>query len=162
MVRSGRSKLIRFVVDTVERDPSLALQRSADNTLLHVAAGAGCVELVTVLLRHGVDPNLTGRGRTPLYCVANECTSEAGPQLVRALVRAGADVNACSGSTRATALHSAARRGNVKVARALLDAGAAVNVKDSKGDTPLQRAVNCRKEGVSQLLRQHKKRAVVT
>src|SRR5450755_1120264 len=72
---------------------------------------------------------------------------------VRALVRAGADVNACGGVTRATALHMAARRGYVEIARALLDSGAAVNARDRKGDTPLQRAINCHKNGVSQLLR---------
>jgi hypothetical protein len=44
--------------------------------LLHFAAGAGCLEVVALLLRLGVDPNLEGRGRTPLYCVANECSSE--------------------------------------------------------------------------------------
>ena len=91
-------------------------------------------------------------GHTPLYCVANECASETGPEVVRALVRAGADVNACGGVTRATALHMAARRGYVEIARALLDCGAAIEARDSKGDTPLQRAVNCRRDGVVQLL----------
>jgi ankyrin repeat protein len=90
---------------------ALVAQRFAGATLLHFAAGAGCLEVVALLLRLGVDPNLEGRGRTPLYCVANECSSETGPEVVRALVRAGADVNACSGVTRATALHAAARRG---------------------------------------------------
>jgi ankyrin repeat protein len=67
-------------------------------------------------------------------------------------VRAGADVNGCGGVTRATALHMAARRGHVEIARALLDSGAAVHARDGKGNTPLQRAINCRKNGVSQLL----------
>src|SRR2546430_14807358 len=74
------------------------------------------------------------------------------PEVVRALVRAGADVNACCGVTRATALHMAARRGHVEIARALLDSGAEVNARDRKGDTPLQRAINCRKNGVAQFL----------
>jgi hypothetical protein len=154
MVQSGRARLIHFVIDAAESDPSLATQRFAGATLLHFAAGAGCLEVVALLLRLGVDPNLEGRGRTPLYC-ANECSSKTGPEVVRALVRAGADVNACSGVTRATALHAAARRGHVEIARALLDSGAPVNPRDRKGDTPLQRAINCRKKGVSQLLLEH-------
>src|SRR5262249_17596711 len=106
-----------------------------------------------LLLRLGVDPNIQGRGdHTPLYCVANECASETGPEVVRALVRAGANVNARGGVTRATALHMAARQGHGGIARALPDSGAAVNARDRKGDTPLQRAINCRKVGVSQLL----------
>ena len=155
MVQSGRARLIHFVIDAAENDPSLATRRFAGGTLLHVAAGAGCLEVVALLLRLGVNPNTKGRGdHTPLYCVANECASETGPDVVRALVQAGADVSACSGITRATALHTAARRGHVEIARALLDSGAAVNARDRKGDTPLQRAIHCRKRRVSQLLRE--------
>jgi hemoglobin len=153
MVQSGRAGLVRFVIDTVESDPSLATRRSATRTLLHFASAAGCLELVAVLLRLGTDPNIQDRGgHTPLYCVANECASETGPEVVRALVRAGADVSACGGVTRATALHMAARRGHAEIARALLDCGAPVDARDRKGDTPLQRAINCRRDTVSQLL----------
>jgi len=91
MLQTGRARLIHFVSDTTESDPSLATRRFAGTTLLHFAAGAGCLEVVALLLGHGVDPNLQGRGEhTPLYCVANECASETGPEVVRALVRAGA------------------------------------------------------------------------
>ncbi len=153
MVRSGHTPLIRFVIDAVESEPSLATCRFAGATLLHFACGAGCVEVAALLLRLGTDPNIEDRGsHTPLYRVANECGSETGPELVRELVRAGADVNACGGVTHATALHMAARRGHLKVAIALLDCGAAIDAKDSKGDTPLQRAINCRRDMVVQSL----------
>jgi len=46
----------------------------------------------------------------------------------------------------------AARRGNVEIARALLDCGAALDARDRGGVTPLERAVNCRKAAVAQLL----------
>jgi hemoglobin len=153
MVRSGRARLIRFVLDAVENEPSLAKRRFFGRTLLHFASGAGCLEVVALLLRLGTDPNVQdGGGHAPLYAVANECASGAGPEVVRALVRAGADVNACGGVTRATALHMAARRGYVGIARALLDCDAAMEAQDSKRDTPLQRAINCRRDAVAQLL----------
>ncbi len=153
MMQSGRAGLIRFAIDAVESEPSLAARRFSGKTLLHLASGAGCVEVVTLLLRLGTDPNIQDSGgHTPLYCVANECASQTGPDVVRILVQAGADVNACGGVTGASALHMAARRGYVEIARALLNCGAAIEARDSKGDTPLQRAINCRRDRVSQLL----------
>ena len=153
MVQSGREELVRFVVEAVESQPSLATRRFFGRTLLHFASGAGCYEVVELLLRLGTDPNIQDSGgHAPLYRVANECQLETAPEIVRALVRAGADVNAGGGVTKATALHMAARRGFVEVARTLLDCGAAIEAKDSKGDTPLQRAINCRRDKVAALL----------
>src|SRR6516164_6730014 len=50
MVQSGRARLIQFVIDAAESDPSLATRRFAGTTLLHFAAGAGCLEVVALLL----------------------------------------------------------------------------------------------------------------
>ena len=153
MIRSGRAKLIGFVSDAIGTDPPLATRQFSGRTLLHFASAAGCMEIVALLLRLGTDPGLQDRGgHTPLYCAANECASARGPDIVRALVHAGADVNSCSGVMRTTALHMAARRGHLETARALIDCGAAVNVRDRKGDTPLRRAMNCRRNEVVQLL----------
>jgi ankyrin repeat protein len=46
----------------------------------------------------------------------------------------------------------AARRGNAEVAEALLDCGADIEARDSLGDTPLRRSVNCNKAEVAALL----------
>ncbi len=153
MMRSGRADLISYVLLALERDPSLATGRYGGRALLHYASGAGCLAVVERLLRLGTDPDIRDDGgRTPLYCAANECASEQGPPIARALVGAGADVNARCGVTRATALHMAARRGHVEIARVLLERGAEIDARDYKGCTPLQRAVNCRRHAVAQLL----------
>jgi ankyrin repeat protein len=108
---------------------------------------------VELLLSLGADPGATdGGGHTPLYTVANECTHAGGANVVRALVSHGADVNAKGGVTRCTPLHMAARRGNVEIAEALLQCGADIEARDSKGDTPLRRALNCKKPQVAAVL----------
>ena len=153
MIQAGRPGLRHFVIDAVQNNPSIAACRFNGRTLLHFASGAGCFEVVALLLRLGTNPNVQDAGgHTPLYCVANQCASDSGPKVVRELLRAGADVNARGGVTRATALHMAARRGHLEIARTLLDCGATVDARDSKGDTPLQRAINCRRDKVAQLL----------
>ncbi len=95
---------------------------------------------------------LDGGRHTPLYYVGNECAVEGAASVIRALVKAGADVDAHDGVKRCTALHMAARRGNVKVAEALLDCGAGLEARDSVGETPLRRSVNCNKVEVAALL----------
>jgi hypothetical protein len=154
MTQSGRPDLVAFVLDSIARDPSLTATRFGGRSLLHYAAGAGRLEIVTALLRYGAAPDMLDAGNhTPLYRVANECASSAGTEIVRALAAAGADVNAGAGVTRSTPLHMAARRGHAGIARALLELGADTTVRDVKGATPLQRAINCRKTEVAALLR---------
>lgn len=155
MTQTRRVGLIEFVTGAVKGDGSLGGRCFGGRTLLHFAAGAGCLEVVTALLGGGMDANVQDRGgHPPLYAAANECAGESGAAVVRTLVRAGADVNAQGGVTRATPLHMTARRGHVEAARALLEASAAVNLRDSKGDTPLQRAINCRRREVAELIAQ--------
>lgn len=91
-------------------------------------------------------------GHSPLYCLANECRASEGADVVRALVKSGANVNANGGVKRCTALHMAARRGNVGIAEALLDCGAEIDARDSLGETPLRRSVNLDQLRVASLL----------
>jgi ankyrin repeat protein len=108
---------------------------------------------VGLLLQVGAEPDATSAGgHTALYSVGNQCAVAGGGKVVRALVEAGADVDARDGVKQCTALHMAARRGNIEVAEALLDCGANLEARDSVGDTPLRRAVNCDKTGVAALL----------
>ena len=72
--------------------------------------------------------------------------------MVHALIAAGARVDFSDGVKRCTPLHMAARRGNLEIAAALLDCGANLEAKDTLGETPLRRAVNCNQTGVAALL----------
>jgi ankyrin repeat protein len=152
MIGKGDAAMLDYAREKLLADPALAQERYSGRTLLHGAAAAGCLATVELLLRLGAGPDtIDDGGHTPLYCVANECKGR-GANVVRALVQAGASVDARDGVKRCTALHMAARRGNVEVAEALLDCGAGIEVPDSLGDTPLRRAVNCDRTEVAALL----------
>ena len=63
------------------------------------------------------------------------------PELITMLLAAGADVNAPVRNGRQSPLHAAAFDGGPGVISALVAGGAAVDVPDGRGMTPLQRAV---------------------
>jgi hypothetical protein len=151
MLGSGHSALLEYVRQKLTRDPARARDRYAGRTLLHDASAQANLSMVELLLRLGADPNGAG-GHGPLYAAANECSVSGGGRVVRALVQGGARVDAQDNVKRCTALHMAARRGNVEVADALLGCGADIEARDSLGETPLRRSVNCNKIEVAALL----------
>ena len=93
-----------------------------------------------LLLAHGADPNGPGEGAdiAPLHrAVAMERLAPT--EVVASLLKhkADPDVRDCLGGTP---LHWAARRGDIDVARLLVDAGGDVNARGENGDTPLHSA----------------------
>ncbi len=154
MIAQGDRLILDYVRKKLLDAPDLATQRySGARTLLHTACAACDIGTVELLLRVGVDPNVTDAGgHTPLYCRGNEGRGKAGVTVVRILVQAGANVDAQDGVKHCTALHMAARRGSEDVAEALLDCGANIEARDSLGDTPLRRSVNCDQASVARLL----------
>jgi hemoglobin len=140
---SQQKTLLEYMRQKLISDPALARER----TLLYAAARQGSLPIVQLLLHLGADPNASdGYGHTPLYFVGNGSPGASGAAVVRVLVQGGANVNAHERLKHCTALHMAARRGNVQVAQALLGYGAELEARDKLGETALHRAVRCGKE----------------
>lgn len=108
--------------------------------LLHPAATKNQPDAVTLLIEHGAKVDSRDRfGFTPF--MAALAFPPEGFDAAEVLLASGADPNAQDKADQLTALHWAAGRGRLEVARFLLAKGAAINFRGGSGGTPLQEAV---------------------
>ncbi len=128
----------------------------AGATPLFRAAKAGDTVVVKLLLDHGADPKLTNRtginavmaaaglGTREEDATGRKKTEDDAIETIRLLldtnVDAGVNINDVDG-TGSTALHGAAMWGYDKVVRYLAQRGAALDIKDKRGFTPLDTAL---------------------
>jgi len=141
---------VDFATTIVDGDRELLSELYYYGSMLHHAASTTASDFVDRLLSLGANPNLGDKfGHTPLY---STCNGAGDVTIARALIAAGADVDAQDYVKRCAPLHMAARRGHVDVAAVLIESGANVEVRDINGQTPLRRAVNCGKPDVATIL----------
>jgi ankyrin repeat protein len=110
------------------------------------AALSGDIDVMRLLLQHGADPNIaTAQGSTALMAASGinwipaqtYTRSEAEyVEAVKLCLERGAPVNAAN-SLGLRAIHGAANRGWVPVIQILADHGAALDVEDNGGRTPM-------------------------
>lgn len=102
------------------------------------------VDNITTLLSQGDDPNVPQvefpRWR-PLEAAIEELDSGGSIEIVRLLIKYGADVNAWHPEDTMTPLHRAIFHENMESIRLLLEAGADPNTVSGEGDTALRLAV---------------------
>ena len=114
---------------------------SAKDKALFEAAKSGTVADIKAALKNGANVNaMDGEGYTVLMCAAFWNTN---PDVIKALIAAGADVNATRTENGYTALmYAALFNSNPDVIKALIAAGADVNARTEDGLTALMYAAN--------------------
>ena len=124
--------------DSVERARELILKGADVNEVNGSSHKAieyvRSAEMVKLLVDSGANVHSVGSYATdtPLHVAANE-------SVVRALIQAGADVNA-QNNKGITPLYFASEWGNLDTVNGLIKAGADVNLRDDYGLTPLHRS----------------------
>jgi ankyrin repeat protein len=133
----------------------------ADPTLIESRDGRGCTPLYTACMRYqvavahflidqGADVNARNDWNlTPLHAANGVYGQDVG--LIKRLIAKGADVDA-KGSRNETPLYWAAARGNLTVAKVLMDNGADPNVYGQAFGTILQHTINLGHRQMAQLL----------
>jgi len=129
----------RKVEEWVKKDAGLVRAFAHDGfTPLHLAAFFGRVPVVELLLSRGAPVNEVSRNPSalrPLHSAVAHRVPQVALEISRALIAAGADVNATQQGGW-TPLHAAALHGNVPLVRLLLEAGATAGAKNDTGQTP--------------------------
>jgi ankyrin repeat protein len=107
-----------------------------DETPMHAAARAGHINILSLLLEHGVDVDVRNRnGETPLLKASWFGKREAGWYLIDR----GADINAPDWRNFTPVF--VAFKGHVQSARMLLERGAVIDIRNQYGETPLHQAL---------------------
>ena len=122
LLEAARNNKKSEVIKLLNRGVSVNTQIYNGYTALHMAAFKEYKEILKVLLAKGADPNLTYRdargvtGNTALLGVVEQGNKE----LVKMLIKAGADVNACN-AQGSTALTYAVINGHTEIVKLLLE-----------------------------------------
>jgi ankyrin repeat protein len=143
----GDATAIKLLVDHGEQ-----LQSLGDNLDLNGAAFHGYAKLCEYLIQNGADVNypLRDTGETPLHAALSKTSEPKFDDVVKTLLRYGADPNIKANdgietdafmrdcrTKGETPLHRAAAFGSEEIIQLLLDAGGKREIKDMHGDTPL-------------------------
>lgn len=114
---------------------------------LFYSAKTGRKDLVAILLKRGINPNVTILGRTALM----EASENGETEIVADLLKHGADMNAPD-SDGNTPLGFACGNGHYKIAHMLLKHGVRVNIRNNQGSTAFLSACTVGQKKIVKLL----------
>ncbi|ARP97361.1 hypothetical protein CAL15_08945 [Bordetella genomosp. 13] len=149
-------RLIASGCDLDDRAPMVG-DVDDDYTALGIAAREGHADVLTLLLAAGADPRrVNGLMRaTPGHEAAYAGHADALRSLTAHAAQAGPatlEIDAQGAYNGYTALHDAVWRGHLEAARALVQAGARLDLKSHAGLTPRQLALRLGYDDIAQLL----------
>ncbi|KDQ18633.1 hypothetical protein BOTBODRAFT_29017 [Botryobasidium botryosum FD-172 SS1] len=125
------------VAELMEATADIHLKDECEHTPITRAAWLGSPAAVIALLNAGADPNSYGRhNNRPLHFAAELMAHPEGPDAIRALIKAGAQVDAMN-HYGITPLLLAALQGSAPAVQLLLQAGANQHARSSSGCSPL-------------------------
>jgi ankyrin repeat protein len=144
----GRTERLKAILD---REASLANAYASDGFYpLGLAAFYGHEEAAKLLLAKGADPNLAARNAMKVRAI-HAASASGSLSIVRALLEAGADVNALQ-EKGFTPLHEAAATGKLELLRLLLDHGANAELQTEDGKSALDLARDEKEDAIVELL----------
>jgi ankyrin repeat protein len=121
--------------------PDINSRGGSHTTALHAASVNGHLQVASLLLRNGADPDSRDHvGRVPLHRVSQGgqlVIAKSSLEIARLLVNSGADVNVTDDEGRAPLHAAAARSGYRDIAELLLGSGASLDARSKNQQTPL-------------------------
>jgi ankyrin repeat protein len=114
-------------------NPKQLIWPDSEEVPLGIAAETGSIEMVKLLLELGFDPTLL----CPLVCAVRKQHK----RIIVVLLEAGANVNELY-FEKLTPLMYAAALGNLEIVKLLVEAGAAIEMKDDDNQTALDKATS--------------------
>src|SRR6266403_1156399 len=139
----------------ISHSPDIKSRGGTHSTPLHAATVKGHVEVASLLLERGADPNSRDDlGRVPLHGVSQGgqlVTEQTSLRVARFLVNSGADVDVADDNSL-TPLHAAAQGGFRDIAELLLESGARLDAPEKDQKTALHLACGNGRLEVSRFL----------
>lgn len=136
---TGQSIEITDIMETISANPDFLLARSREfgTSILDLAVLFGNEELVSALLKAGADPNSFKPPNEIPLILAIESENSNKTNILRLLIKHGANVNA-SGVLTASAMHAAVAKSSPEIVELLLENEADINIHYPPDDfTPL-------------------------